>query len=69
MKKLSQNVHLSAKKGTNLQCMVGKEDQPDEEIIDNILTIYNAALKQLPNDIQNVKNVSLKLTMGKPVNI
>ena len=69
VKKLSQNVHLSAKKGTNLQCMVGKEDQPDEIIIDNILTIYNAALKQLPNDIQNVKNVSLKLTMGKPVNI
>lgn len=69
IKKLSSTVKLSAKKGMNLQCMVGKEDQPEAEIIDNVLTVYQATVKQLPNEMQNVKNVSLKLTMGKPVNL
>jgi large subunit ribosomal protein L1 len=69
VKKLSLSVRLQAKKATNLQCMVGKEEQPDAEIIDNIITVYNATLKQLPNEIQNVKNVVLKTTMGKPVKL
>lgn len=69
VKRLKSVVYLSAKKGTNLQCIVGKENQPDEEIIDNVNTIYQAVLKQLPNEIQNIKNIALKLTMGKPIKI
>ncbi len=69
MKKLRTTVHLQAKKATNLQCIIGKEDQPDEEITDNVLTVYQAVLKQVPNEIQNIKNVALKLTMSKPVGI
>ncbi|MEW5896308.1 MAG: 50S ribosomal protein L1 [Nanoarchaeota archaeon] len=69
VRKLNSTVYLCAKKGINLQCMVGKENQPDEEVIDNILTVYQATLKQLPSEIQNIKNVTLKLTMGKPVKI
>jgi large subunit ribosomal protein L1 len=69
MKKLSQSVRMITKKGMNLQAMVGKEDQSDEEIIDNVMTIYGAMLKNLPNEEQNVKSVYLKLTMGKPVKI
>jgi len=65
--KLNKTVRLVAKKATNLQCMVGKEDQPEEEIIDNIITAYQAVVKQLPSELQNVKNISLKLTMSKPV--
>ena len=68
-KKLNTTVKLVARKATNLQCMVGKEDQSEEEIIDNILTVYQSALKQLPQEEQNVKNVDLKLTMSKPVRI
>lgn len=68
-KKLSRTVRLQAKKGTNLQCMVGKEDQPEEQVIDNVLAVCQAVVKQLPNEMQNVKNISLKLTMGKPVKV
>ncbi len=67
--KLGKTVRLQAKKATNLQCLVGKESQPDEEIVDNIITIYQMAVKQLPNEMQNIKNVNLKLTMGKPVRL
>ncbi len=69
VKKLRLTVRLQAKKGTNLQCMVGKQDQPDDQIIENILAVYEAALKQLPEEAQNIKNTTLKLTMGKPVKI
>ncbi len=69
LKKLQSTVRLVAKKGTNLQCLIGKEDMPDEQIIDNILTVYQAVLKQLPGEINNIKNVSLKLSMGAPVRI
>ncbi|HLC52418.1 MAG TPA: hypothetical protein VJI98_04200 [Candidatus Nanoarchaeia archaeon] len=68
-KKLISTVRLTAKKGTNLQCLVGKQEQSEEEVADNILTVYNTALKNLPNESQNVKNVKLKLTMGKPVKL
>lgn len=69
VKKLQATVHLSAKKGMNLQCKVGREDQPDEQVVENVLSVYNQAIKQLPNEAQNVKNAVLKLTMGKPVRI
>ncbi len=68
-KRLRTTVRVVAKKGTNLQCMIGKEGQAEEEIIDNILNIYNALIKHLPNETQNIKNVLLKLTMGKPVRV
>ena len=69
VKKLATTVRLSAKKGTNLQCIVGKQDQSEAQIIDNILTIYQTAIKQLPNETHNVKVVLLKTTMGKPVKV
>ena len=69
VKKLASTVRLSAKKGTNLQCLVGKEDQSEEQVGDNILAVYQAAIKQLPNEEHNVKNVLLKLTMGKAVKV
>jgi large subunit ribosomal protein L1 len=68
-KKLQSLVKLSAKKATNLQCLVGKEKQVEEQIVDNILEIYNSTLKQLPQEKHNIKNVQLKLTMSKPVKI
>jgi len=67
--KLQKTVRLQAKKATNLQCLVGKQSQPDAEIIDNVITVYQAVLKALPNEEQNIKNAQLKLTMSKPIKI
>ncbi|MBI4983087.1 50S ribosomal protein L1 [Candidatus Woesearchaeota archaeon] len=69
-KKLRSTVRLSARKALNLQCLAGKENQQDDEIISNVLAIYNAVAKQVPQDeTQNIKNACLKLTMSKPVKI
>jgi large subunit ribosomal protein L1 len=69
VKKLNSTVRLVAKKATNLQCIAGKENQDDNQIVDNILTIYQTVLKNVPNETQNIKNIYLKFTMGKPVKI
>lgn len=69
VKKLQSTVKLSAKKASNLQCLVGKEDQPEDHIAENVLAVYQTVLKQLPQEKHNIKNVQLKLTMGKPLKI
>ena len=69
VKKLQSTVRLSSNRATNLQCMIGKEDQNDDHITENALAVFTSAVKQLPQENQNIKNVQLKLTMGKPVKI
>jgi large subunit ribosomal protein L1 len=67
--KLQKTVKLSAKKDLVIQCAIGTEDMKDEEIIDNIKTIYDQLIHHLPNEQNNVKNIFVKLTMGKPVKL
>ncbi|MBI2134835.1 50S ribosomal protein L1 [Candidatus Woesearchaeota archaeon] len=62
--KLVKTVKIAAKNEPCIKCMVGKENSNEDEIIDNILTIYNSVIHILPNEKHNVKNVMLKLTMG-----
>lgn len=69
IKKLNHTVRAQSRKGMALQCLVGKETQADSEIVDNILAVYQAVLKAVPNETQNIKNVALKLSMSKPVRV
>jgi len=52
-----------------IKLAVGKQSMKDEEIIENILDIYKAVLKNLPRDKENIKNIELKFTMTKPQKI
>jgi ribosomal protein L1 len=38
----------------------------DSEIVENVLSVYNAVVKALPKEAENVKNIEVKLTMSKP---
>ncbi len=69
VKKLNTTVSVQSRKGMNLQCFIGKETQPEAEVIDNIIAVYQSVLKAVPNETQNIKNVSLKLSMSKPVKV
>lgn len=69
VKKLGATVKLSAKKGTNLQGWVGKEDQEEQVIVDNVMAMHQTALRNLPQERHNIKNMQLKLTMSKAVKI
>ena len=65
--KIQRTVHLQTKKNLVIQATVGSEKESDEVIADNIVHVYEALLHALPNQKNNVKNVNLKLTMGKLV--
>ena len=66
---LQKTVKLSAKTSLMVQAMVGKEDGAEEQIIDNILTAYDALIHHTLRGKNNVNKVLLKLTMSKPIRI
>ena len=49
--------------------MVGKETMKDSELVENIMTVYNNILKNLPRNKENIKNMEVKFTMTKPIKI
>ncbi len=69
VERLQKTIRVTAKTSPVVHCCAGTEEQKDEEVADNILAIYTSILKSLPNEKDNIKNVFVKLTMGKPVNI
>lgn len=67
--KLQKTVRLQAKTEYSMKCSVGLESMSDEQLSDNLVAVYNAIIGALPSEKNNVKNMLLKLTMGKPVKI
>ena len=57
----------ATKKNLVLQVCVGSEKDSNEAVADNIKHVYDALLHALPAQQNNLKNMSVKLTMGKLV--
>ncbi len=65
-------ITVSNKKGKFMpvvHTVVGKEDMKDEQIVENMLAIYDTVMPSLPQKKQNIKNIYIKLSMGSPVKI
>jgi len=67
--RLQKTAVIKAKTQPVIKCSVGIEDQNEDEVIDNIITVYNSLIHKLPSEQNNIKNMLLKLTMGKPVEV
>ncbi|MBW2977833.1 hypothetical protein KY331_03235 [Candidatus Woesearchaeota archaeon] len=67
--RMQKLVKVSAKVMPMIQCIVGKEDSKEEEVVDNILVVYDGLIHHLPGGKNNVRNILLKLTMSKPVKL
>ncbi|MCA9486367.1 hypothetical protein H6501_03675 [Candidatus Woesearchaeota archaeon] len=63
--KLQKTAHLQTKKNLVIQVSIGSEKESDDVIAENVVHVYEVLLHALPNHKNNVKNVGLKLTMGK----
>ncbi len=63
------NVTRVQAKEPSIKIIVGKEKMKDEEIIENVKSIYQAVLNELPNKKEQIRSVMIKLTMGKPVKV
>ena len=66
---LQKTIRIANKQSKSIKCIIGKEGQNEEEVIDNVMTAYNTIIHSLPNEVHNVKSVQLKLTMGPPLTI
>ena len=66
--KINNSIKIRSKE-PSIKIPVGKQSMKDKEIIENVETIYNAILKALPKNLENIKNLELKFTMTKPIKI
>ena len=64
-KKINNNVKIKIKEAS-VKLAIGKQSMKDEEIVENVLTVYAALVKALPKEADNIKNIELKFTMTKP---
>ena len=63
--RINQNVRIRSKEAS-IKLGIGKQNMKEADLTENAVAVYNALLKALPRGIDNIKNVELKLTMGKP---
>jgi large subunit ribosomal protein L1 len=52
-----------------IQVRVGTETMPPEKVAKNIEALYGFVRERLPKGKNNIRNVMVKLTMGKPVKL
>jgi len=69
IEKLQKTIRLSAKTQLSIKTSPGREDMTDEQITENTQTILTSLSQALPDEVQNIKNITLKLTMGKPIEL
>ncbi len=67
--RLQKMVILSAKKVPLIYVPFGVETMKDEELAENLETIWNSLVGKLPNKEGNIKTAYIKFTMSKPVKI
>jgi len=68
IQKMSKSTKLRVKE-KSIKLSVGKEDMTDAQLAENIKFVIEAISKILPNNKDNIKNISIKFTMSKPVAI
>jgi large subunit ribosomal protein L1 len=66
--KINTSVKIKIKE-PSIKIPIGKQSMKDEDIIENILVVYNTLLKTLPRNKENIKNIEIKFTMTKPSKI
>jgi large subunit ribosomal protein L1 len=68
LERISKSIKVRVKEAS-VKVVVAKEDMSDENIIRNIEAVYAGIVNALPTKKENVKNVMVKLTMGKPLKV
>jgi len=64
-----KTVRIRIKDSPVVQCLVGKENMTNEQIVENIEAVKRTLEARLPKGKHNIGKMLLKLTMSKPVKI
>ncbi len=67
--RLQKTVKVSIKKAPTVQAMVGTQAMTEEQIVQNIKSLYEQIAHNLPKEENNIRHVYLKVTMSKPVKL
>ncbi len=67
--KLQRTVKIAIKDQPTINVSAGDENMKDEELCDNIYTIYEAVKHKLPRGEEKIKNIHIKFTMSKGVTV
>ncbi len=72
LKQIKGSIRISNKKGKSMpmiHALIGSEEFKNDDLAENIWSIYQAMVNALPGKQQNIKSLILKLTMGPPVKV
>jgi large subunit ribosomal protein L1 len=69
IERLQKTVKVSVKKSPNVQTLIGTQGMSEAQVVENITTLYNQIVHNLPKEENNVKAVYLKTTMGQPIRL
>jgi large subunit ribosomal protein L1 len=66
VERLQKTVKIETKNEQVVKARIGLASLEDEKLADNALAIYNYIIHHVPQEKNNIKNVIIKLSMGKP---
>mgnify|MGYP001576370917 CR=1 FL=1 len=67
--RLKKTIHAVTKNEPIIKVKIGYEEMTDEQVQENITSLYNSLIHSLPQEKNNIKSLILKTTMGPPVKI
>ncbi len=67
--RLEKTVRLKTKNEVILKTYVGNESMKDEDLAENIISIYDAVTKALPQGDGDIKEIIIKLTMSPIIKV
>ncbi len=65
--RLQNLVKIETKNELTIKTSIGSSTLKDEELAENALAIYNYVVHHIPQEKNNIKNILIKTSMGKPV--
>jgi len=67
--KLNKTVRAQTKNDATVRAMIGKVSMPDSVLTDNIYSLIDQTIHHIPNELNNLKSIMIKTTMGKAIKV
>lgn len=65
LERFRTSVRVRSKAQLNTSCKIGDENMSDADLAENALAVIGVVEKKLPSGDRNIRNIMIKLTMGK----
>jgi large subunit ribosomal protein L1 len=66
---LRSSVRVRVRNQLNVSTKIGDEKMDDKQLVQNANAILSAVEKKLPQGDKNIRNTSVKLTMGNSISL